>query len=73
MTYQKIHVLTELRKLANGKPTKAPAAVMAGCAIQLVQAGMRDREAEELGAAFYTAGHSECLRSWLTPCLRLPR
>jgi len=48
MTYRKINVLTELRNLANGKPTKAPAEVIAGCAIPLVQAGMRDRELDEL-------------------------
>ena len=48
MTYQKINVLTELRKLANGQPTSTSAEVIAGCAIPLVQAGMRDRDAEEL-------------------------
>lgn len=52
MTYQKINVLTELRKLANGKPTKVPAAIIAGCAIGLVQAGLRDRDAEELERLF---------------------
>lgn len=52
MTYQRINVLTELRKLAKGKPTKAPAAVIASCAIGLVQAGLRDRDAEELERLF---------------------
>lgn len=52
MTYQKFKVLTELRKLAAGKPTKVPAAVIAGCAIGFVQAGMRDRDAEELERLF---------------------
>lgn len=48
MTYQKFKVLTELRKLAKGKPTKIPAGLIASCAIPLVQAGLRDRDAEEL-------------------------
>ena len=52
MTYRKINVLTELRKLADGKPTQAPPKVIAGCAIALVQAGMRDRDAEELERLF---------------------
>lgn len=39
MTYQKINVLAELRKLANGKPTKVSAELMAAWAIPLVQAG----------------------------------
>lgn len=55
MTYQKINVLTELRKLANGQPTSTPAEVIAGCAIPLVQAGMRDRETEELERLFALA------------------
>lgn len=52
MTYQRINVLTELRKLAAGKPTKTPAGVIASCAIPLVQAGLRDRDAEELERLF---------------------
>ena len=52
MTYQKINVLTELRKLANGKATKVPAEVIAGSAIQLVQAALRDQDVEELERLF---------------------
>ncbi len=52
MSYQKINVLEELRKLANGKPTKVPAGVIACCAVPLVQAGLRDRKAEELERLF---------------------
>lgn len=48
MVYQKINVLAELRKLATGEPTKAPADLIAVSAIPLVRAGMREKDVEEL-------------------------
>ena len=48
MTYQKINILSELRKLAKGKPTKAPVEIIALLAIPRVQAGIRNLEVEEL-------------------------
>jgi hypothetical protein len=52
MSYQKIDVLKELRKLKAGKPTKASTAVIAACAIPLIQDALRDRDAEELKRLF---------------------
>jgi hypothetical protein len=48
MAYQKINVLAELRKLAKGKQTKAPAWLIAELSIPHVQAGARDRAVDEL-------------------------
>jgi hypothetical protein len=44
--------LPAVQKLANSRPTKAPAEVIAGSAIPLVIAGIRDREAQELERLF---------------------
>lgn len=52
MRYQKINVRAELQKLASGKPTKAPAEVVASLAVPLVEAGLENREVAELERIF---------------------
>lgn len=48
MTYEKLNVLTELRKLAKGTRTKAPAWLISEISIPLVRAGIRNRDIDDL-------------------------
>lgn len=48
VTYQKISVLAELRKLAAGKSTKSPVSLIAELAIPRVLAGLREHDVDAL-------------------------
>lgn len=48
MTYKKVDMLKDLQDLAAGKPTQSPTELLAAWAVSRVQAGVRDRELDEL-------------------------
>lgn len=52
VTYTKFNIVTELRKMAKGKPTKAPAWLIADRAIPLVEAALEDYDVAELERLF---------------------
>jgi hypothetical protein len=52
MAYVKINVLTELRKMAKGRPTRVHPRVVAAAAVEWVKAGLAGDEVERLEQLF---------------------